>query len=210
VSTARHRAVQRGAALAVDLSALPIAAASPTLVEFGGLLTPALGGPVQRIERAGSRWSIAFETSTMRVEPDGRAWAARLARATREGALIEIPQPDLVIGMPGTVTTATNIASGRLVALAGLTAGYTIREGQWLSIIVAGQRYADQVTAAVTASSGGTATATLQNLLRVPLAGGETVEIASPKIEGWIDGSFGWGMPVERTTSLSFSVTEAA
>lgn len=196
--------------MAVDLTALPIAACTPTLMEFGGLLTPALGGPVQRIDRLGSRWAFAFETASMPVEPAGRQWAARLARAKREGALLRITQPGLVIGTPGTPVVATNIASGRLVGLSGLTAGYVVREGQWISLVVGGQRYADQVTTAATASGSGTVTLQLQNLLRVPLAGGEVVEIASPKVEGWIEGDFGWDVPKSRMARFGFTVREAA
>jgi len=210
VPTVRPKLERGSVVLAVDLSALRIATATPLVVEFGGVLTPALGGPIQRIDRVGSRWAFAFETPVMDVEPDGRRWAARLARAKREGALIAIPQPDLDIGNPGAPTVATNIASGKLVPLAGLIPGYRVQEGQWVSLIVGGHRYADQVTGDAVAGADGSATIRIQNLLRAPLVGGEVVEIAEPKVEGSLEGQFSWSLDNRRETSFGFTVTEDA
>jgi len=195
--------------VAVDLSGLPIRSAEPILQEFGGLLVPALGGPVQRIERPGSRWALRVETPPMPVEPDGRRWSARIARAKRAGALIEIPQPGLTIGNPGAPVVNGSFASGRLIQLGGLAPGYLLREGQWLSFIVGGRRYVDQIVSDVSASAGGIAAIAIQNLLRVPLAGGEQVEVASPKIEGWLEDNFSFPIDVARMTSFGFTITEA-
>lgn len=196
--------------MSYDLTGIPIDGVEPAAVQFGGILTPPLGGPSQKVDRPGSRSALSFTTPLMSYEPEGRRWSARLRRAQREGALIEIPQPGLVIGNPGAPKVATNIAAGRLVGLSGLTAGYTVREGQWISIIVAGQRYADQVEADATATGGGTVTVTLSNLLRVSLAGGETVEIAAPKIEGWLTGDLSWPIDINRDAHFTFVVMEAA
>ncbi|UIJ43729.1 hypothetical protein LZK98_11570 [Sphingomonas cannabina] len=197
--------------MAVDLTGLKIGGGSqPVPVDFGGTLTPALGGPVQHIDRVGSRWSWQIVTPTMHEEPDGRIWRARLHKAQKTTGLILIPEPDLVIGNPGAPVVATNIAAGRLLAISGLTAGFVIPEGKWLSLIVNGQRYADKVEEQVTASAGGTATVTLRNLLRVPLAGGETVELAAPKLEGSISPDIGGVIDDNRHTSFSFTITEDA
>lgn len=196
--------------MAIDLTGIPIRSAEPILQEFGGLLTPAMGGPVQRIERPGSRWALQIETPPMPVEPDGRRWASRIGRAKRAGAVIEIPQPGLVIGAPGAPRVAGAFVGGRLIQLGGLTAGYAVREGQWISIIVAGRRYADQIVGDAAASAGGLVTVALQNLLRVPLAGNEVVEIASPKIEGWLEESFSFPLDVAHMTSFGLTISEAA
>ncbi|MBM3929440.1 MAG: hypothetical protein FJ335_13450 [Sphingomonadales bacterium] len=196
--------------MAIDLSGLPIAEIEVIPMNFGGLLTPPLGGPEQRIERVGSRWSIQFATPDMSYEPDGRRWSTRLSRAAREGALIEIPQPDLVIGNPGAPAVAGAFAGGKLVAVSGLSSGYTVREGQWVSIIIAGRRYADRIAADVTASPIGSATLQLENLLRRRLTGGEVVEVAKPMIEGWIRGDFSWPVDRKRDSTFQFTVGEAA
>lgn len=195
--------------MAVDLTTIRIRLAEPILQEFGGLLTPALGGPVQRVERAGSRWAVRFETPMVKVEPEGREWAAMIARAKRVGGLMTVPQPGLVTNMTTAVVNGA-FASGRIISIAGVPAGAQMRAGQWLSIVKNGQRYLDQVAVASTASAGGVIAVSLQNLLRVPLIGGELVEIGVPKIEGWIDEPFSFPIDVSHITSFVFTITEAA
>lgn len=195
--------------MAVDLTGIPVRAAEPILQEFGGLLVPAMGGPVQRIERPGSRWGLRVETQLMDVEPDGRRWASRIARAKRAGALIEIPQPGLAIGAPGAPRVNGSFVNGRIIQLFGFAPNYAIREGQWISIIVAGRRYADQIAADTVASASGAATVSLQNLLRVALSGSEVAEVASPKIEGWLEDQFSFPLDLTETTSFGFTIMEA-
>lgn len=195
--------------MSIDLTGLPIAAAVPMVADFGGMLTPGLGGPVQRIDRLGTRWKWKVSTPPMRVEPDGRQWAAQLARARVEGALLPISQPDMPVVAFGTPVVASATAAGRLVPLSGLTAGVTIVAGRWLSIVHAGQRYLDQVAAQVIAASDGTATVRLQNLIRVALAANDAVELAVPKIEGWVTGFDSWTLDNKRMTAFEITVEEA-
>lgn len=193
----------------VDLTGLPIAARTPQLMDFGGTLTPPLGGPEQRVERAGSRWTFAFETPALSAA-DTRVWASRLSRAKSQGGIVRITQPGLIIGNPGAPVVATNIAAGKLIGLAGLTPGYAIGEGWWMSIIIGGRRYLDRVAIGGAAGGGGTAAITIQNLLRKPLVGGETVEIAVPKIEGLVEGDVDGALDATRTSRLAFTVRERA
>jgi hypothetical protein len=194
----------------VDLTGLPIAAATPMAVKFGGVQRPATGGAITRIHRMGSRWSFSFVTPEMNIEPDHRLWSAQIDRAQDDGALIEIYQPDLVIGTPGNpiVSAATN--AGRSVPLSGLTPAYVIRAGQWVSFVVGGQRYLDRVRQQVTASGTGTATIIINNLLRAPLPINTVAELAVPKIEGSLEmnSASTWG--TYGTSSFAFTISEDA
>lgn len=194
----------------VDLTGLPIRSASPALVDFGGMITPALGGPVQRIDRLGSRWAWTFETRPMAIEPDGRRWAALYALAKKNGALIPVKQPNLPIGSPGNTVVTTNTAAGKVVPVSGGAPGYPVRQGQWLSIVRAGQRYLDMVAADVALDLGGGNFVSIVNLLRTPIVTGDAVELAAPKIEGWIDGPASWPLESSRLTAFTFTVVEAA
>jgi hypothetical protein len=194
----------------IDLTGLPIASATPRLVEFGGLLTPALGGPVQRIDRMGSRWAWRFESAPMNIEPEGREWAARIVRAKREGARLKVSQPDFLAGDPGNPVVLTATASGRVVPLVGLAPGYVVREGSWLSVTHAGRSYLDQVADDAVAGLDFKAVVTIQNLLRSPLSFEDPVELVEPRIEGWIEDPVEWPLASNRTTMFAFTIAEAA
>lgn len=197
--------------MSVDLTDLRINGDSIMPMDFGGLMTSALGGPTDRIARLGSRYMAEISTPAMRIEPDGRRWAARLLRARRDGGIISIHQPGLKIGSPGTPVVATLTSSGRSIPISGLTPRYAIREGQWLNYYDAdGQRYADQVQAEVIANGSGVATVTIQELLRVPIAAASVIELAAPCIEGWIEGDFSIQRTVDYVARFSFTVSEKA
>lgn len=196
--------------MSIDLTELAIRDDAITPLEFGGLLPSALGGSSLRLERMGDRYAAQVNTPAMRLEPDGRRWSSRLQRARKEGGIISIHQPGFAIGAPGAPLVAADTAGGRSIPLKGLTPHYAIREGQWLNYIVDGQRYLDQVTAQVIADADGEATVTIQNLLRVPLSEDDEIDLATPCIEGWLEGDFSIQRAVERITSFSFTVSEKA
>lgn len=196
--------------MSVDLTGLKINGDSIAPLDFGGLMPSALGGSTDRIDRLGSRYMVEVSTPPMRIEPEGRRWSARLQRARREGAILEIHQPDFDIGAPGVPVVSANTASGRSIPVSGLTPNFPVREGQWLNYVVGGQRYLDQVVTQVSADAAGAATLTIQNLLRVPLTIGDTIDLATPCIEGWIEGDFSIPRNIDRNTSFSFTVSEKA
>jgi hypothetical protein len=194
--------------MSIDLTALPIRAATPMPQRAGGMQASALGGAILQVDRMGDRWSFQFETPQMKLEPDGRLWQALFDQAEGAGAIVRVKQPGFVVGTPGTPVVASNTAAGRSVPLSGLTAGYPVKAGQWLSIIHAGRSYLDKVVADVTASGGGTATVTLKNLIRTPLSAGDVVALAAPVIEGVISGDYNAPWPSNRLAAFSFTVTE--
>ncbi|HEX8412396.1 MAG TPA: hypothetical protein VF637_00715 [Sphingomicrobium sp.] len=194
----------------VDLTGLRINSATPMPVTFGGIQRPATGGAVTRIRRMGSRWAFTFTTPPMRIDPDYRLWSAQFDRAEDDGALIHINLPGFSVGTPGTPTVATTTATGRSIPLTGLTAGYVIRAGQWVSFIVGGKRYLDRIAQQVTASAGGTATITIKNLIRVSIPAGTVAELAVPKIEGSLEYESPPTWSVDRFAAFAFTITEDA
>lgn len=194
--------------MAIDLTGLPLLRAVPAPFRLGGTVRGALGHS-QQINRLGDRWTWEIETPAIEWEPDGRLWSARLTAALRAGALLAIPQPRLPIGPVGSPIVAAATVSGRTIPVAGLQPGAYVRAGQWLSIIVGGRRYSDMIEGSAMAASDGTATIIITNLLRTPLAGGETIEIAVPKVEGTIESdTFGGGIELSGFTSFAFTLIE--
>jgi len=193
----------------VDLTDLNFEEAVPTPLQFGRLLRPQTGGAIQRIDRLGNRWMIACRTPVMPIEPDGRLIGARLNRAVRDGGYIRIRQPNFDVGAPGTPLVNGAVSSGRTVDIDGLTPGYAIRDGQWVSFVTGGARYLDCVDAQVIADSSGEATITLHNLLRAPLADNATVELGLPRLEGVVEITSPAPWPRDRLTYFEFTVTEA-
>lgn len=197
--------------MSIDLTELKISGDEIMPMDFGGLMPSALGGATERIDRLGNRYMANMGTPAMRIEPDGRRWSSRLLRARREGAIVEIHQPDFPVGAPGSPTVASNTATGRIIPVTGLTPYYAVREGQWFNYFDAdGQRYLEQATEQVIADASGELDLPLQNLLRVPILLASPIELAKPCIEGWIDGEFSIPRSVERITSFSFTIAEKA
>jgi hypothetical protein len=145
------------------------------------------------------------------------AGAARLklytVRYGGDGGTIYVGEPNVSRRppLPGSPVVSSSTASGRSLPLSGLTPFYPIRRGQWLSIVQGGVRYLDRVTIAATASSSGTATVAIENLLRVPVSAGAQVELAAPKIEGLLELTADpqWSVDDQLTAFFQFTVTEA-
>lgn len=185
-------------------------AAKMNLMSFGTILTPFLGGPTQRINRLGTRWSMLVSMPPLMADPDGRVWANALAQAVEAGAVMPIVQ-DIDTGSPGAPVVSANVANGSVLPLSGMTPGYQLREGQFVSIIHGGRRYVYAIREAVTVGVGGTVSASIFPLLRTALSTGDVVEIATPMIEGWIDSAFGWDVLQTPMIQIpDFTIFEAA
>jgi hypothetical protein len=196
--------------MAVLLSGLKIARARVRMLDFGGELTPGLGGMVQRINRMGSRYALDVELPPLPEEPDGRLLTTKLRQAKQEGALFPFPQPSLHIGSPGApVVDGTGIA-GTTLPLRGLTPHYAIRAGQFMSVITAGRRYLYAAAAQAIADASGSVTVTIAPMLRAEPTDGDIVEIGKPMIEGWLGaGDLEHEMMLEPYFGIRFSITEA-
>ena len=181
---------------------------TPRLITARNELTPAFGGTVQRLNRKGSRYALAVELPPMKYV-DALAWDDLMAEV--DTVLMTVPQPGLVIGSPGTPLVNGAGQSGSSLTLDGLTGGYVIRKGQWLSVVISGRRFLHRAASAATASGGGTVTVALRTMLRSPPPDNAVVEIAAPMIEGFArmaDDALAVG--IEHLVSLSFTIEERA
>ncbi len=196
----------------IDLPAHPSpASAEPALVDFGALLTPALGGPTQKIDRMGSRFRLAVAMPPMKGGKVGRQWIARLLQAKAEGGRMEWPLQGFDPGLPGDAVEVDGAGqAGRSLAVRGVPEGYAFREGQPVSIVTGGRHHVHFVTAEALVGATGEVTLAIEPMLRVPPADGDAVHVAKPMIEGFIDGEeLPWSLSVAEFVGLSFTITEA-
>jgi hypothetical protein len=160
----------------------------PQLLDFGAVQQGALGGAAQRLNRLGTRFGMVFEVAPASSGTTGRIFFLRLIRALRQGAIMAVPQPGLVIGSPGAPVVNGAGQTGSTLALRGFSAGYQVREGQFFSLIVGGRRYLHTFGADGAASGSGTLSIAIEPMLRVIPPDGATAEVAQPYIEGLISG----------------------
>lgn len=186
-------------------------AAEPAYLDWGGTLRPIFGGAVQKLNRLGDRFALDVAMPPLRTEAQGREWVADLILGQRQGAMIEWPQPDLVIGAPGTPVVDGSGQAGSFLNLRGFAAGYGVRKGQFFSIVHGGRRYLHMATAAAVADGSGViAPLPIAPMLRMQPSDGAVCEFALPMIEGWLEGdSRSWTLDVARFTGLSFRISEA-
>lgn len=184
--------------------------ATPSLIDFGGTLTPPLGGTDQRINRGGSRHAVTYAVD-FDTDEEFRRFAQKLRRAKTEGALARFIQIGLAIGSPGSPLVDGATAGGTTLPVKGLTPYYAVREGQFLSVIVSGRRYVHSVDAEAVADASGDVELTITPELRISLAGDEVIEIAKPMIEGLTEGDVvQWEHAVHSHEPMVFMIREMA
>src|SRR3546814_2231823 len=91
------------------------------LRDFGGTLTPFLGGPEQRINRLGTRLGIRVSMPPMRNGDNGRIFVSRLLQAKQDRLLMDWPPPGFTIGAPGSPLVSTAASGGTALAIKTLT-----------------------------------------------------------------------------------------
>lgn len=186
--------------------------ATPVLRDFGGVLTPFLGGPEQRINRVGTRFGLRVTMPPLESSVDGRLFVARLNQAKIDRLVMEWPLLDFDPGSPGSPLVSATTASGSTIPIKTMTAGYAAKEGQFFSVIHSSRRYIHMLTADFTADGSGLATAAIFPPLRVGLSTNDVLEFAQPMIEGHVvpGDELSWEMSVDRLIGIGFSVMEAA
>jgi len=170
-------------------------------------LTPSGGGETLRVDRLGARFQME-STFSLRGH-QGVALLAKLNQATGQKVRIPVDQP-IDIGSPGSSVVVAS-GSGQTLAVTGLTASYAVQAGQFITLVKSGKRYLHQVVNAVTANGSGAASLTVIPTLRIPLSGGESVEVANPSIEGFLTArENAWSLNSRlRSVTVTVSVTEA-
>lgn len=186
--------------------------ASPVLQDFGGFLTPGLGGEVQRLDRMGNRFGISVTFPPFIGKQKGRILVSRLIRGKTEGVRIEYPLLDFAPGAPGSVKVDGASQSGRTLNVKDANPYYAFREGQPFSIEnAAGQHFLHFVDEEVIADAAGDAELSISPMLRFEFADGATCHFAKPMVEGYIMGEeWRWSMSVERFIGLEFEILERA
>lgn len=192
----------------VDLTDIRIRGYLPVPINQARAQKPAYGSAFL-LDRLGGRWAFQFATPLMPAEPDCRQLLARFDDAERLGGLFAIPQSRFPIGAPGSPTVATATASGREVPVTGGTPSYAFRAGQWISLLVGGQYYADRIAEQAILDASGEGTLRLRNLIRVALPEGTTVEAGAPKIEGIVEVTARPAIDPRHRVAIEWTVTEA-
>jgi hypothetical protein len=186
--------------------------ASMTMVDFGGVQRPPLGGALLKVDRPGSRYRAALSFPPMVNDSDGRIFVSRLIRAKRLGLRVPYPLLDQTQGIPGAPVVNGAGQSGTTLNVRGMTPNYPGREGFWLSVVDAsGQHYLHNAAGAFNASAGGLAAIPLSEPLRTPFPDGAVVHLARPMIEGIVSGNEqSWTIALERFLQFSVELEEAA
>lgn len=192
----------------VELPSTPAPnSANPTLLDYGGIMRPGSGAAAQRVDRAGSRFRIEVGFPPMPAAT-GKVFLARLIRAKREGIKIAYPLLGVSQGSPGSPVVNGAGQSGTTLNVRGLSGGYAVQEGYWLSISNGTRSYLHVVTAAATAS-GGTMSISIAPALRFPFADGAAVNLTSPVIDGFVVGEeWSWAMDINHHLGLSVAIEE--
>jgi hypothetical protein len=184
--------------------------ATMALLDFGMTLRSSTGAGSLRLNRKGSRWRASISLPPM-PHAKGRIVIARLVKGKREGLRIPFPLLESQ-GIPGSPVVDGAAPTGHSLPVRGLTPGYAIKEGYWLSIEDGdGQHYLHTITAAAVADASGDATLTIEPELRTDFADGDTIHLAEPMIEGFVQGEeWGWSIPLDRLIRIEFPLEEAA
>jgi hypothetical protein len=195
----------------IDLPSLPRPqSAEIGLQDFGGFLTPPLGGAVQRINRLGTRFKLTVVLPPIKTIATAMIWSARLTRGKTEGVRWPLPLQGFLPGSPGAVKVSGSGQSGTTLNIKGATVGYVFKEGQPFSVVTGGKNHVYLVNAQVTVGAGGTAAVTLSTPLRRQHLDNDVINVAVPLIEGFIMGDeLNWSLAIAGFTGFQFDITES-
>lgn len=188
--------------------------AVPSLMDFGGVMRPPLGGETLKINRLGSRFKIACTLPPIKMEPLGRVVVSRLIQAKREGLRIALPLEG--VNQAGTSLPAVNGGgqSGLSLNIRGVSTGYVFKEGFWISIedVPGGRHHLHVVTAnSAPAPVSGVVTIAIEPMLRVSFLDNAYIYVVQPMIEGVVDGDeWAWRTSLSRHVGIEFTIEETA
>lgn len=187
----------------------PIREATPKLVGYFTDQTPTLGGPQNRVSRLGDRWGIEVQTFPAKYADEGMTYLARLMRGMTDTVLLAFPEPGVSVQDYGTPVVSTAGASGKVLPIGGLRPGAVIREGKFLSVVIGSQRFLYQAAATITVPTGGAISLPIYPILRRQPPVGAVVELAAPKIEGFVQGNEqSWNVSRSKYLPFNFAVVE--
>lgn len=185
---------------------------APMLRDFGGVMTPFLGGPEQLINRVGTRFGFRYTMPIMETADQARVFVSRLLQGRRDRVLMRWPHLSFNPGNVGTPLISSAVISGSAIVIKGLPANYAAKEGQFFSIISGGRRYMHMFSGDGVANGSGVLSISIFPMLRKSLSVNDVVEMAVPMIEGHVSpgDEMSWELSVEKFAQIEFSVMEAA
>lgn len=182
----------------------------PSLIDFGIVQRPPLGGKLFRINRLGNRFRAKVSLPPLPNADIGRVVISRLLKAKTQGLRIAFPLVGIDPGSPGSPLVKGANQAGSSIALDGFTPGYVMREGYWFSIVTSGQHYLYNVAADATADGSGNITVPIVPSLRRSPADNDVVHALQPMIEGLVDGEeWEWTYSLDHHAGIEFEIEEA-
>lgn len=177
-------------------------------ISAANTLSPAFGGPIQRIARKGGRWALDVRVPALAAAGCGMALIADLVRGESETLALVIPEyfPAHPYGAP----VCDGVSGGTALLAKGLTPSALVRKGKFLSVIIGGRRYVHLVTSTTTADSSGEATLPIWPPLRLPTVDGDVIELSQPKIEGFVQPGQEWSISRLAAVGADFTIEERA
>lgn len=180
-------------------------------LDFGGVLTPPLGGVQQRINRLGTRWGLTVRLPRIKDESPRRVWISALCRGLTEGVMLRFPQIGLVNDVTGTPLVNGANQIGQTLNIDGVAASKVALDGQFFSVIVGGERFLYMVNGGASANGSGQMALPIFPMIRKSPADNAVIEFAQPYIQGFLqDNRPAWTHDIARTVGLEFTVFERA
>lgn len=170
-------------------------------------MAPAFGGPRQRVTRMGSHWAMDVDVPRMNDRCCGIGLVADLVQGESETIIALVPEPKGMHIPTGAPLVNGAGQSGMVLNIDGLTPNEVIRKGKFLSLIISGQRFLYMVRSEVVATTGAVAVP-IWPMLRVSPANNGVVELAEPKIEGYIAAGQEWDVNQMPLIGAQFSIEE--
>lgn len=187
--------------MAITIPVLPAGSQTTITLKSSAIdQTPYLGGPVQRVGRMGDRWGYAVE-----LRPMFASQSRPLIALLMQGLTSKVLCPIVLQGVDlrGQSDVFASSGAGRTITVSGSMDRKSV--GQFFSLVSNGVRYLHQITSI----SG--QTVTCNPPLKVVITGGELMEFAEPKIEGFLEGNEqSWTTGLASNVGLSFKVNEAS
>jgi hypothetical protein len=180
-----------------------------SVIGRGGLLRPLSGGRVQFQGRIGDMMACTGQLPPMDRDC-AAAWVSALF-AQRRGQTVRwtLPAP---YGLTGAGTPRVNGADqqGSSLITDGWTVGFVIPDQTPFNVPDAdGRPYLHFTEGSVTANGSGQATLTFGPMLRIVPADNALIEVAAPKIEGWLnDAGVRWSVERLEFYSVPFAIGE--
>lgn len=194
--------------MAIDLPPLPRGTTyNIRTISAANTLNPAFGGPRQRLARKGSRFAIDVSIPALSLKGCGRALIADLIRGETEPVSVIIPQPGVhTTGLGAPLVNGSGHA-GSFLPVKNFTPEIVLPKGLWLSITTSGQRFLYMLTneAYVPPTPF---SMPIWPMLRRPPANNDVIEVAAPRIEGFVAPSSEWSVARIGSVGISFTIEE--